>query len=220
MSSSLSDDVPAMSDVTGQTSTAPSRAAVLHDRVAVFAPGRLAILIVNWNASGLLLRCLSSLAPLPHRVIVVDNASEDGSADAVAAVLSKGDAGTIAVEPRVRGRRQSRPARGGVTRPAIPAAPESRHRRLGRGDRHAARGACRRRRDRRGRRTAALPRWLAADRLQHTRFPTLGSFAMDLLLIDQVWPGNPSTRRYLARDLDRGSHTRRRWMSINPRPPA
>ena len=73
-----------MSDETGQTSTKPSRAAVLHDRVAVFAPGRLAILIVNWNARDLLLRCLASLAPLPHRVIVVDNASEDGSADAVA----------------------------------------------------------------------------------------------------------------------------------------
>ena len=47
-------------------------------------PGRLAILIVNWNARDLLLRCLDSLAPLPHLVVVVDNASEDGSADAVA----------------------------------------------------------------------------------------------------------------------------------------
>lgn len=33
------------------------------------------------------------------------------------------------------------------------------------------------------------------------RFPTLASIAMDLLLIDQLWPGNPATRRYLARDL-------------------
>ena len=29
---------------------------------------------------------------------------------------------------------------------------------------------------------------------------------MDLLLIDQVWAGNPWTRRYLARDLDDGEN--------------
>lgn len=34
------------------------------------------------------------------------------------------------------------------------------------------------------------------------RFPTLGTLAVDLLLVDQVWPGNPSTARYLARDVD------------------
>lgn len=34
------------------------------------------------------------------------------------------------------------------------------------------------------------------------RFPTLGTLAVDLLLVDQIWPGNPSTARYLARDVD------------------
>lgn len=34
------------------------------------------------------------------------------------------------------------------------------------------------------------------------RFPTLATLAVDLLLVDAVWPGNPVTARYLARDLD------------------
>jgi N-acetylglucosaminyl-diphospho-decaprenol L-rhamnosyltransferase len=35
------------------------------------------------------------------------------------------------------------------------------------------------------------------------RFPTLGVWAADLLLIDHLWPGNPASVRYLAADLDR-----------------
>lgn len=35
------------------------------------------------------------------------------------------------------------------------------------------------------------------------RFPTLGVWAADLLLIDHLWPGNPASARYLAADLDR-----------------
>jgi N-acetylglucosaminyl-diphospho-decaprenol L-rhamnosyltransferase len=33
------------------------------------------------------------------------------------------------------------------------------------------------------------------------RFPTIGSIAADLLLVDHLWPENPATRRYLARDV-------------------
>lgn len=50
---------------------------------------RLSILIVNWNTREDLLGCLGSLRAaalaVAHEVIVVDNASADGSADAVAA---------------------------------------------------------------------------------------------------------------------------------------
>ncbi len=50
---------------------------------------RLSILIVNWNTREDLLACLGSLRAaliaVPHEVIVVDNASRDGSADAMAA---------------------------------------------------------------------------------------------------------------------------------------
>jgi N-acetylglucosaminyl-diphospho-decaprenol L-rhamnosyltransferase len=35
------------------------------------------------------------------------------------------------------------------------------------------------------------------------RFPTLGTWAVDLLLLDHVWKDNPASRRYLAADLDR-----------------
>lgn len=35
------------------------------------------------------------------------------------------------------------------------------------------------------------------------RFPTLGVWAADLLLIDHLWPDNPASARYLAVDLDR-----------------
>ncbi len=35
------------------------------------------------------------------------------------------------------------------------------------------------------------------------RFPTLGVWAADLLLVDHVWPRNPALNRYLATDLDR-----------------
>ena len=52
---------------------------------------RVAVLVVNWNAGPLLSRCLQSLARqsrLPDRIVVVDNASSDGSLDLAAPYLS------------------------------------------------------------------------------------------------------------------------------------
>jgi GT2 family glycosyltransferase len=49
-------------------------------------PQRVAVIIVNWNSGGLLARCVESLSRQtmkPARVIVVDNASSDGSADGI-----------------------------------------------------------------------------------------------------------------------------------------
>jgi GT2 family glycosyltransferase len=49
-----------------------------------FASGTVAVVIVNWNSGELLHHCLSALAKQtrrPDQVLVVDNASEDGSAD-------------------------------------------------------------------------------------------------------------------------------------------
>lgn len=170
-------------------------------------PGRLAILIVNWNARDPLLRCLDSLSSLPHLVIVVDNASEDGSADAVARrfpevtlVRSASNLGFAGGVNRARHEAAQAPG------------PKADQLLLLNPDTVATAGAI-----------EALAAVLAEDaaigavggRLVHPdgspqsgfnvrRFPTLGSFAMDLLLIDQVWPDNPWTRRYLARDLDDG----------------
>ena len=47
---------------------------------------RVGVVIVNWNAGALLERCIESLARQtfkPHRIIIVDNASSDRSADIV-----------------------------------------------------------------------------------------------------------------------------------------
>lgn len=176
-------------------------------------PGRLAILIVNWNARDPLLRCLESLASLPHLVIVVDNASEDGSADAVArrfpGVTLVRSAVNLGFAGGVNRAREEAARAAGAGGPAGPAADRLL---LLNPDTVATGGAI-----------DALAAALAGDasigaaggRLVHEdgspqsgfnvrRFPTMGSFAMDLLLIDQVWPDNPWTRRYLARDLDDG----------------
>ena len=196
-----------MSDVTDQTLTASSRAPVSSGHIAIASRGRIAILIVNWNARDPLVRCLDSLASLPHQVVVVDNASEDGSADHVArrfpevtlvrSPTNLGFAGGVN-----RARREAASGRGPKADRLLLLNPDT----VASGDA-----------------IDALATALAEDasigavggRLVHAdgspqsgfnvrRFPTLGSFAMDLLLIDQVWTDNPWTRHYLARDLDDG----------------
>lgn len=54
-------------------------------------PGRIAVIIVNWNSGDLLRRCVESLSLQtlqPDRVIIVDNASSDGSIDWIDKVMS------------------------------------------------------------------------------------------------------------------------------------
>jgi len=52
------------------------------------APSRLTVIVISWNTRDLLARCLAAVsrdgAPLAPEVIVVDNASADGSAELVA----------------------------------------------------------------------------------------------------------------------------------------
>jgi GT2 family glycosyltransferase len=161
----------------------------------------LSIVLVSWNAARVLSRCLAALDPIEHEVIVVDNASTDESAEVVAREF-----------PRVRLIRNSenRGFAGAVN--------------IGLGACHgelvlllncdaiAQAGAI----DRMRRVLAARPDCGAAGgalvdeagTLQHgfhaRRFPTLASLLVDLWLIDQLWPNNPVTRRYLA--LDRTSN--------------
>ena len=62
-----------------------------------------AVVVVNWNAGALLPRCLASVLaqqPAPAEVVVVDNASSDGSADRLPAgvrVVRRPDNGGFAV---------------------------------------------------------------------------------------------------------------------------
>lgn len=195
------------------------------------------ILIVSWNARDLVRHCLASLAALPSQIVVVDNASADGSADAIArehprvtlvrAPTNLGFAGGVN-----RARREARgpfllllnpdtaitadaiealvaafdadprdEVRGPSAAPMPPLATvESASKRM---DGATARGAVP------GMASVAA----VGARLVHAhdgtpqagfnirRFPTLGSLAMDLLLIDQIWSDNPITRRYVAADL-------------------
>ncbi len=53
-------------------------------------PAVLSIIIVNWNGGELLRRCLASVAQfppqLPYEIVVVDNASTDGSREWLASL--------------------------------------------------------------------------------------------------------------------------------------
>jgi N-acetylglucosaminyl-diphospho-decaprenol L-rhamnosyltransferase len=74
--------------MTASESTAPEATGGAESS-AVALPAELTIIVVSWNTRELTLRCLETLfdntPDLSMQVIVVDNNSEDGSADAVAA---------------------------------------------------------------------------------------------------------------------------------------
>jgi N-acetylglucosaminyl-diphospho-decaprenol L-rhamnosyltransferase len=162
---------------------------------------RVSILIVNWNARDPLARCLRSLSifETPFQIVVLDNASSDGSADMVARDF-----------PQVRLLRETENHgfAGGVNRT----------RRAATSDRLLLLNP-----------DIEVPTAAAIDTLAQTldsdsgigavggrlvnpdgspqhgfnirRFPTIGSIAADLLLLDHLWPNNPATRHYAARDL-------------------
>jgi GT2 family glycosyltransferase len=155
--------------------------------------------IVNWNTKDLLLRCVEAAAEAARDVIVVDNGSSDGSADAVAARFPSA---VLIRLPENRGFAAG--ANAGL-----------RHARtdlvlLLNPDCVATAGAV----ERLARVLAGVPDCAAVggrlvdesgrpqDGFNVRRFPTLATWAADLLLVDKLWPGNPVTRRYEARDLD------------------
>jgi N-acetylglucosaminyl-diphospho-decaprenol L-rhamnosyltransferase len=190
---------------------------------------RISILIVNWNARDPLGRCLRSLAPLlagsetaaaasetPFQIeaIVLDNASSDRSADMVAREFPLV---RLLREPENQGfaggvNRARRVATGDLLlllNPDIELETPFQS-----GDGSGARDASDAietlarvfETDVDGHIGAVGGRLINPDGTpQHgfniRRFPTLGSIAADLLLVDHFWPGNPATRRYLARDV-------------------
>ena len=157
------------------------------------------VLIVSWNSRELLGRCLQSLASTAVEVVVVDNGSTDGSAELVArehaGVRLIAESTNLGFAAAVnRGRRQAsrrfvlllnsdvEVRAGAIAR--LAAFLESH-------DDYGAAG---------GRLIDASGDPQRGFNIR--RFPTMASFAVDLLLIDKIWPGNPITRRYLALDLD------------------
>jgi GT2 family glycosyltransferase len=161
------------------------------------------VLIVNWNSRAALARTLGALAAGTHaaerETIVVDNASHDGSAEMVrrdfpgvtlvASADNLGFAGGVNLARRhARGRHlmllnpDAEPAADAVERlsAALDASP---------GVGAAA-----------GRLVDAAGRPQAGFNVR--RLPTLASLTFELLLIARLWPGNPVSSRYYARDLD------------------
>ncbi len=185
---------------------------------------RCAILLVSWNARDHLARCLRALAaldpPTAHEIIVVDNASNDGSADMVATDFPA--VHLLRADTNLGFAAAVNAGRSAATADALlllntdtEALPDSVDRLLTVLHADASLGAVT------GRLVDAVPdgvtggatgggttdsdgeRRVMPQRDFHIRrFPTLTTWAVDLLLIDKLWPGNPETRRYLARDLD------------------
>lgn len=160
-------------------------------------PG-VSILIVNWNGGSLLSRCVAAALATGAEVVLVDNASTDGSADAAAVATP---AARLLREPRNRG------FAGGVNLAARHAShdwllllnPDARIEAAAVTALRAALEACP---------DAAVAGASLVDESgapQHgftvRRFPTLASLATDLLLVDELWPGNPARRRYRADDV-------------------
>lgn len=155
------------------------------------------IVIVNWNAGPALARAVSTSCASSDDVVVVDNGSRDGSVEALAQrsglrVLRPGRnlgfAGGVNL-----GVRDTRHPHILLLNPDAEAPPASVSRLS---QTLASSGAA-----------------MAAGRLVHAdgstqagftvrRLPTTMSLLADALLLDHVWPGNPSTRRYLGADLD------------------
>jgi GT2 family glycosyltransferase len=160
-------------------------------------PPRVSILLVSWNAAAVVERCLRALDACTHQVVVVDNASDDESARIVAErfprvelvrqPVNRGFAGGVnAGLPRCRGdlvlllNCDTEAHVGSVDRLAavLDNTPDC----------GAAGGAL------------VDEHGVGQHGFHPRRFPTLWTWAVDLWLIDELWPDNPITRRYKAPD--------------------
>lgn len=168
---------------------------------ALAVPAPLTLVIVNWNAREHLRRCLTAAVPLGYPITVVDNASSDGSGAMVAddfptvtliaSNVNLGFAGGVNAGVRATASPWAL-----ILNPDVEVTADGLDRLLRAGAADPALGAV----------GACL---VGDDDVPQAgfavrRFPTLGTLAVDLLLVDQLWPGNPATSRYLARDVDLG----------------
>lgn len=167
--------------------------------IATPASPRVSVLIVSWRACEHLARCLRALASTPHEIIVVDNASADGTVELVQRDFP--DVRLLA-SPRnlgfAGGVNQARRAAAApfllLLNPDAEATPGAIDRLAGVLD--ATPGVA-----------AVAGRLVNADGSPQAgfnvrRLPTLASLTCDLLFVDHLWPANPITARYYARDLD------------------
>ena len=157
------------------------------------------VLVVSWQSAAWLERCLAAIDPGEAEIIVADNASTDGSAALARTVAPH--ATVIALERNLgfaggvnAARKAARTPRLLLLNPDAAPTPGAIARLADALDQAPDIGA-------------VSGRLVDADGTpQHgfnvRRLPTLASLAADLLLIDHLWPDNPASVRYYARDLD------------------
>jgi GT2 family glycosyltransferase len=161
-------------------------------------PSTVSTLVVSWNNRDFLGRCLESLPP-KSEIIVVDNASTDGSADFVAETfpdvrLIRLDS-NIGFGPAVN--IGAKAAAGDyllLLNPDAEATPNAVERLVEFMDEHVTCGAAA------GRLLSMTEDWQRGFNVR--RLPTYGSLAAELLLVKYIWPTNPLTRRAEAGDVD------------------
>lgn len=157
------------------------------------------LVFVAWNARDHLARALEAALATGWPIVVVDNASSDGTADLVrdtapGARLLRSDRNLGFAGGVNAGVRASDTPWALVLNPDILLTRGAVERMLAAGEP--------------GDVAAVGAQLVGSDGLPQPsyslrRFPTLGVWAADLLLIDHVWPGNPASARYLGIDLDR-----------------
>lgn len=161
-------------------------------------PSTVSTLVVSWNNRDFLGRCLESL-PKQSEIIVVDNASTDGSADFVAETFP--DVRLIRLDSNLGFGPALNIAAKAATcdyllllNPDAEATPNSIARLVEFLDEHVTCGAAA------GRLLSMTEIWQRGFNVR--RLPTYGSLAAELLLLKYVWPTNPLTRRAEAGDID------------------
>jgi N-acetylglucosaminyl-diphospho-decaprenol L-rhamnosyltransferase len=170
-----------------------------HTGGPVVDPAPVTLVFVAWNARRHLARALDAAVATGWPVIVVDNASTDGTseyvrvrvpeAQLISADRNLGFAGGVNA-----GVRESDTPWVLVLNPDIVLTRAAVERMLAAGASPdiGAVGA-----------QLFGPDGHAQPAYSLRRFPTLATWAVDLLLVDKLWPDNPASRRYLAADLDR-----------------
>jgi GT2 family glycosyltransferase len=162
------------------------------------------VVVVNWNSGELLEKCLASLDGLeaPVDTVIVDNASSDGS---LGFLSRTGRRGPVLCNSRNTGFAAACNAgwRHTAGDPVLFLNPDTECE----PDSVGLLARCL---------TEDEAIWAAGGNLVNRngktqagfnvrRFPTMGSLAADMLLLEELWPRNPWSRRYLMTDWDHAS---------------
>jgi len=154
-------------------------------------------LVVSWNNRDFLGRCLESL-PKGSEIIVVDNASTDGSAEFIAETFPH--VRLIRLDRNIgfgaainRGAAEATGTYLLLLNPDAEATPKSVERLMEFLDEHITCGAAG------GRLLSMTEEWQRGFNVR--RLPTYGTVAADLLLFKYVWPSNPLTRKAEAAEV-------------------